>query len=665
MAEGNRLGDVDAPFDLAGIGFGPSNLALAVCAQEVDPGQRCIFLERNQDFCWHRGMLINDARMQISFLKDLVSLRNLASPYSFLRYLKAHDRLEDFVNLTEFHPTRMEFEDYLRWVAADFADHVRYSTTVVSVHPATSEDGQLNLFRLETIETPTGRRASVYTRNVVYAAGGRPQLPAGVGVDGVIHSSEFMHEFPAQFPDRGQTYTVVVVGGGQSSGEIVEYLLDQYEKVAIHLVISGYAPRPTDNSSFVNEQFSSPRVDEFYRFDHEKRKGITEELRGANYGVIREDVLERIYSTAYLDKVKGRQRLFLHPFSRLTGVRRLGTGLVADLEDRLDGSGEHVATDSVILATGYSRGLDPLVFDDVRPLVITTHGDVPEISRNHRVRTLPQLRAGLYVQGYGEQHLGLGDTLLSLLPFRSAEIFDDIRNSNAEEVTTAAVQYPLERYVESDTEKLYALIERYMFATVVAAAGVDEPLVTRLPLVLHRQRGDKGVLFGHMDRNNPQVRVLDGHRLAVLFHGPNGYMSPKIYSNDPLPTWNSMAVHVRGRARIVHNRDAIVRGLCDIASRSDSEPILSANDVRIGKLIDHIVGFEIEIDELVGRFKLSQEHDAVNRLRAAEALAEKTESGDREFIEYIVGLPLTSKRDPLLVGNGSAQRHTKGHCHEQ
>nr|WP_237544711.1 condensation domain-containing protein [Streptomyces sp. SID4946] len=186
-----------------GIGFGPSNLALAACAREQNLPLSCLFVERSDGVAWHPGMLIDGARMQISFLKDLVSLRNPASPYSFLQYTKAKGRLEQFVNLNEFRPTRYEYDDYLKWVAQDFADQVRYGTQVNRVTPVTAPDGEtLSLFAVETEEVATGRRRTLYTRNLVHAGGGRASRPAGVAdVPTVVHSSEFLTRFPAQFKE--------------------------------------------------------------------------------------------------------------------------------------------------------------------------------------------------------------------------------------------------------------------------------------------------------------------------------------------------------------------------------------------------------------------------------------------------------------------------------
>ncbi len=132
----NQIGlDPANPYDLVGIGFGPSNLALAVAAYEHEASISCLFIERQPVVNWHPGMLIDGAKMQISFLKDLVTLRNPASPYSFLQYVKAQGRLERFVNLNEFRPTRIEYNGYLRWVAEDFSDCVWYGTRVERVRP--------------------------------------------------------------------------------------------------------------------------------------------------------------------------------------------------------------------------------------------------------------------------------------------------------------------------------------------------------------------------------------------------------------------------------------------------------------------------------------------------------------------------------------------------
>ncbi len=108
---------VNTIYDVVGIGFGPANLSLAIALEEENPDSKKLFLESKETFVWHPGMLIDDTNIQISFLKDLVTLRNPRSHYSFLNYLYEKDRLKDFVNLTDFYPSRFEYNDYMTWVS--------------------------------------------------------------------------------------------------------------------------------------------------------------------------------------------------------------------------------------------------------------------------------------------------------------------------------------------------------------------------------------------------------------------------------------------------------------------------------------------------------------------------------------------------------------------
>lgn len=112
-------------FDLVGVGFGPANLALAIALYEVGETQDCrdlkaVFLEAKQEFLWHPGLLLEDMSIQVSFLKDLATLRNPCSQFTFLNYLQEKGRLDSFINLQEFFPTRLEINDYFRWAAERF-----------------------------------------------------------------------------------------------------------------------------------------------------------------------------------------------------------------------------------------------------------------------------------------------------------------------------------------------------------------------------------------------------------------------------------------------------------------------------------------------------------------------------------------------------------------
>ena len=106
---------LDKEYDVVGIGFGPSNLALAIALRDTtrEAWSKCRFhfIEKQPRFVWHGGMLLAGADMQISFLKDLVSLRDPTSPLTFVNYLHTKGRLEAFINCRTFYPSRTEFND--------------------------------------------------------------------------------------------------------------------------------------------------------------------------------------------------------------------------------------------------------------------------------------------------------------------------------------------------------------------------------------------------------------------------------------------------------------------------------------------------------------------------------------------------------------------------
>ncbi|HYH48525.1 MAG TPA: SidA/IucD/PvdA family monooxygenase, partial [Acidimicrobiia bacterium] len=118
-------------FDVVGVGFGPSNLGLAVAIEEhnLQVGQAegtpltGMFFERRPSFGWHSGMLLPDATVQVSFLKDLATMRNPSSTFSFVAYLHERGRLADFINHKTLFPLRIEFNDYFAW-AAERLDHL-------------------------------------------------------------------------------------------------------------------------------------------------------------------------------------------------------------------------------------------------------------------------------------------------------------------------------------------------------------------------------------------------------------------------------------------------------------------------------------------------------------------------------------------------------------
>ncbi|MGW6932320.1 lysine N(6)-hydroxylase/L-ornithine N(5)-oxygenase family protein [Lentzea sp. NPDC054927] len=394
--------------DLAGIGFGPSNLALAIAVEEHERPVRARFFERQARFGWHRGMLLEDATMQVSFLKDLVTLRNPTSTFSFLCYLRDRGRLVDFVNHKNLFPLRKEFHDYFEWAAARVEHHVSYGAEVTGVR--TCDDG---------FDITVGDE-SVRTRNLVLATGLEANLPDGVETgERVWHNKDLLTRIDSLRDPRH----VVVVGAGQSAAETVAFFHDRFPAAEVHGVFARYGYSPADDSSFANRIFDPAAVDDFYSAPEEVKRKLMGYHANTNYGVVDQDLIEELYRRVYREKVVGQQRLLLHNTSQLTDVNPDGKCVIESLAD---GGRLPIDADVIVYATGY-RPANP-----VRLLGgLADHCERDErgrlkVTRDYRVVTNNEISGGIYLQGGTEHTHGITSSLLSNTAVRVGEILDSV-----------------------------------------------------------------------------------------------------------------------------------------------------------------------------------------------------------------------------------------------
>jgi len=177
-----------------------------------------------------------------------------------------------------------------------------------------------------------------------------------------------------------------------------------------------------------------------------------------------------------------------------------------------------------------------------------------------------------------------------------------------------------------DLETLHAFMRRYSFATLVTVAD-GEPFATHLPLLLDAACGPYGTLRGHVARANPQWRQLASGGPLAIFQGPHAYVSPSWYEAElAVPTWNYTAVHAYGAARLIEDADellALVRELTAVYEAPRPEPWrMDLPEDWLRNLARGIVGFELEITRLEGKWKLSQNRPEEDRERVAAALSE-------------------------------------------
>jgi L-ornithine N5-monooxygenase len=422
--------------DMLGIGFGPANLALAIALDErqrdVPPDQRiqARFLERQPSFGWHRGMLIDDATMQVSFLKDLVTMRNPSSDFSFVAYLHDAGRLVDFINHKTLFPLRIEFHDYLEWAARRMAHAVEYDSEVVDVLPVLDE-GVLSGFDVVVRGVGAATPRIERTRNLILAVGLEPSVPpeAQLG-ERVWHNLDLLDRVAA-LPDAPSPRRFVVVGAGQSAAEVVAFLHDRFTGAEVCSVFSRYGYTTSDDTPFANRIFDPDAVDLYYDAHKDVKRLLFDYHRNTNYSVVDEELIQELYRRVYREAVQGEERLRIMRASRVVGVDARSDRVDVAVELLPTGEREVLAADVLVYATGY-RPVDPFrLLGQAAGLCQRDDEGLVRVDRDYRLMTEVDGDAGIYLQGGTEHTHGITSTLLSNVAIRSGEIADTLLATTA------------------------------------------------------------------------------------------------------------------------------------------------------------------------------------------------------------------------------------------
>ena len=173
-----------------------------------------------------------------------------------------------------------------------------------------------------------------------------------------------------------------------------------------------------------------------------------------------------------------------------------------------------------------------------------------------------------------------------------------------------------------DRAELVAFMRRYNFATLVTNEG-GNLTATHAPLVV-RDGGNEMTLVGHLSKAGLPVCFSD---VLVIFTGPHAYVSPSLYeSKQSVPTWNYTAVHAYGKARAVDAEAALLELVNDIEPAYRKQWDELPAEFR-AKMIAGVTAFEIQVNRLEGKYKLSQNRPVPDQLRVTEAF-DGTELGE-------------------------------------
>jgi transcriptional regulator len=187
-------------------------------------------------------------------------------------------------------------------------------------------------------------------------------------------------------------------------------------------------------------------------------------------------------------------------------------------------------------------------------------------------------------------------------------------------------------------EVIYDFIEKHSFATLFSQHN-GEPYATHLPLLLNRE---ECFLYGHFARQNQHWKDIADQKILVIFQGPHCYISPSWYeTNQAVPTWNYVAIHVYGKLEIVEEEKDVFDSLVDMVNKYEkpdsSYHLENVDENFIKGMSKGIVGFKIQISKIEGKAKLSQNHPSERQELIIRQLENSKDQNNIHIAELMKG----------------------------
>jgi len=192
-------------------------------------------------------------------------------------------------------------------------------------------------------------------------------------------------------------------------------------------------------------------------------------------------------------------------------------------------------------------------------------------------------------------------------------------------------------HLVDDRKFLHDFMSEFSFVDLITATPTLR--ITHIPCFIDRSKGEYGTVFGHISRNNPQSKTFNGeHPAVIVFRGPHGYISPSWYEKPAMsvPTWNFGVVHASGKLQPVDDKVKLRGLLAKLIDKNEDYSKSTYNfaklpDSYVGGMLGGIIGFEMQIELLEGKFKLGHERSEADRVRVLEHL--KTEKRERSLYD--------------------------------
>ncbi|ASP37546.1 alcaligin biosynthesis protein [Bacterioplanes sanyensis] len=366
-------------YDYIGIGLGPFNLSLACLLQPL-PNTRGVFLDQRSEFNWHPGLMLDDAHLQTPFMSDLVTLADPTHPLSFLNYAKQQGKLYSFYIREDFFLLRKEYNQYCRW-AIEQLDNVAFNQRVSEVHY--SEQEQCYLVHCEQLEQGNVTAHSVLkAKKIIVGTGPAPHWPANAQAsERCSHASGYLY----RKQHIQQAKRITLVGGGQSAAEIYYDLLQDIHQYGYELHWLTRSPRffPLEYSKLTLEMTSPEYVDYFHALPAEQRDQLIQQQKNLYKG-INQSLINDIFDLLYRLRLEAPVNTRLLTHSRLEQVFESADQLRLRCQHTELNQSFEVATDQLILATGYARQW-PEFLQPVHARICWDQQGRPDVQRNYSI----------------------------------------------------------------------------------------------------------------------------------------------------------------------------------------------------------------------------------------------------------------------------------------
>lgn len=182
-------------------------------------------------------------------------------------------------------------------------------------------------------------------------------------------------------------------------------------------------------------------------------------------------------------------------------------------------------------------------------------------------------------------------------------------------------------FAEHDQAEILHFIAAHAFGTLVTVdAGV--PCASHIPFLL--EQGETLTLSGHLAKANPQWQHLAANpQVLAMFQGAHAYVSPTWYEGTGVPTWNYTAVHVYGTVRVIHDTAWLKAQVEHLSHYYEGDTPNAWIPAYPDKMLEAIVGFEITIESLQAKYKLSQNRSAADQHNVMQALEASSSENER------------------------------------